>query len=88
MTTDQESAVAALRPGQREIMRSFALHGRKSVYVASDILDLRVCYALVEKGVLAPYQEGDARGFELTDAGASLLSFYSADLNRGENGDR
>jgi hypothetical protein len=63
-----------LPPGQRAILRSFARHGADSVYVPSDIMDLRVCCAMAAKGILARFEEGDLRGYELTALGRSTVA--------------
>lgn len=60
-----------LPPGQQAILRSFAANGRDSIYVCSDVLDLRVCCAMAEKGLIRRIQT-TAVGFELTPAGAAL----------------
>jgi hypothetical protein len=61
-----------LPPGQRAILRSFAKHGLDSCYVASDIMDLRVCWAMTDKGLLAPAPDVLA-GYDLTPAGRAAL---------------
>lgn len=58
-----------LPPGQQAILRSFAKHGRDSLYVASDIMDLRVCSAMVANGLLARFSDPPG-SYELTDEGA------------------
>lgn len=61
-----------LPPGQIAILRSFARHGPDSLYQASDIMDLRVCYAMMEGGLLA--RMPDAPGvFELTPDGVKAM---------------
>ncbi|MBP8284408.1 MAG: hypothetical protein KAX46_10950 [Chromatiaceae bacterium] len=63
-----------LPPGQRAIMSSFAKHGLDSLYVPSDFMDLRVCSAMAEKGLLARWELDGLRGYELTPAGRAALS--------------
>lgn len=64
--------------GQRAIMQQFGRHGLDSIYVPSDIMDLRVCSAMAEKGLLALYAEDDLRGYELTPAGRQALEASDA----------
>lgn len=66
--------IGALPPGQRAIMRSFAKHGLTSVYVPSDLMDLRVCSAMRAKGLLVQYADEDVSGYELSVAGAASLT--------------
>lgn len=60
--------------GQSAIIKSFQRHGLDSVYVPSDIMDLRVCSAMREKGLLARYEEGGLAGYELTDIARQALT--------------
>lgn len=63
-----------LPPGQQAILRSFAKHGRDSLYVASDIMDLRVCSAMVGGGLLRRFSDPPG-SYELTDDGARIAGF-------------
>ena len=65
---------AKLTPGQSAIIKLFQRHGLDSVYVPSDIMDLRVCSAMREKGLLARYEEDGLVGYELTESTRSALS--------------
>jgi hypothetical protein len=62
-------------PGQQAILNSFKKHGRDSIYQASDVLDLRVCCAMVERGFLSAMGEAQ---YELTAAGAKAAGFTDA----------
>lgn len=71
--------IEALPPGQRAIIRSFAKHGLSSVYVPSDLMDLRVCSAMRARGLIIEYRDEIVSGFELTTAGAALTSQASGE---------
>lgn len=63
-----------LPPGQQAILRSFAKHGRDSCYVASDIMDLRVCSAMTAGGLLQRATDVEC-GYDLTARGAAVAGF-------------
>lgn len=63
-----------LPPGQAAILRSFAKHGLDSIYVASDVMDLRVCCAMIEKGLLARWEGDGVIGYELTAEGRAAVT--------------
>lgn len=63
-----------LPPGQQAILRSFAKHGADSCYVASDIMDLRVCSAMTAGGLLRRATDVEC-GYDLTHRGALIAGF-------------
>lgn len=63
-----------LPPGQQAILRSFGKHGLDSCYVASDLMDLRVCSAMAASGLLSPATDYDGPGYDLTTRGAEIAS--------------
>lgn len=65
--------IKTLPPGQRAILRSFAKHGADSCYVASDIMDLRVCSAMAASGLLQRATDYPL-GYDLAPRGLALIS--------------
>ncbi|MBI1682326.1 hypothetical protein [Caulobacter hibisci] len=68
-----------LRPGQQRIMKLFSGSNHDVVFIPHDVFDLRICNALVERGMLSPFEHEEGSGYELTDAGRQALAEEQSD---------
>lgn len=81
-TMGEKVKLADLRPGQRSLLKVFEGGNADVLFLPSDPFDLRVCAALVERGVLQWWENDGQAGYELTPAGRAALEGAPDGLGR------